>query len=336
MQRKTTLLALLLILALTACGRAPETPAIPPTETPTPAPTLTPTPSNPLAILVLPADMDQENSNLYQKTVYDLAEAAGYRFQVRNSLSPADVADPTLKVVIAFPPDPGLTALAAAAPQTQFLAINIPDLTAGGNLSVLSNQQEGEKTAFLAGYTAALLTDDTRVGMIVPKDNPEAQRAMQAFENGVRYYCGTCRPFYMVDWTFPQFIEIPKDEPESHYGAYADYLIIQRKVETIYVYPDVATADLLTYIGTTGTMSITDNSPSPKPASFVMAMQPDVIKAIQAAWPDLIAGKGGVNVQSPLGLTDIDPGTLSPGRQTKVEQVLQGLLDGTILPMQPQ
>jgi hypothetical protein len=60
--------------------------------------------------------MDQETSSLYQKTVYDLTQQSGYRFQVRNALSPADL-EAGLKVVIAFPPDPGLVSLAAAASQ---------------------------------------------------------------------------------------------------------------------------------------------------------------------------------------------------------------------------
>jgi hypothetical protein len=332
---KPALLTLLLILLLGACApRATEAPSPTPTETSTPAPTLVPTSSTPLAILVLPADMDKETSDLYQKTVYELAQASGYRFQLRNSLAPADVTDSMLKIVIALPPDPGLATLAAAAPQAQFLAINIPDLVAGGNLSVLSNQNDSANAAFLAGYTAALITADYHIGMIIPKDNPEALRAFNAFSNGVTYYCGLCRPFYFVNMAYPQYIEIPVDEKKDVYGAYADRLIIDRQVETIYVYRDVATPELLTYIGTTGTMSISDSSPAPRPASFVMALQPDVIHAIQTAWPDLVAGKGGVEVRSPLGLTDVDPALLTPGKQRLVEQVLQDLIDGAIKPIQ--
>lgn len=336
MRLKTFLFLLLSILVLSACGpKTPEAPTAIPTDTPTPAPTLTPTPSTPLAILILPEGMDQTASDLYQKTVYDLAQASGFRFQLRNALSPAEAADPMLKVVIALPPDPGMAALAAAAPHVQFLGINIPDLTAGGNLSVLSNSNDADNAAFLAGYTAAMLTteDDHHIGMLIPKDNPEALRALQAFTNGMSYYCGMCRPFYLSNYTYPQFIEIPADEKKEAYGAYADYLILQRDVDAIYVHSQVATPELLTYIGTTGALSITDTSPVPRPASFVMAMQPDVIQAIRSAWPALITGQGGVNVQSPLGLTDIDETLLTPGKQRLVEQVLQGLLDGTIYPL---
>ncbi len=335
MRLKIALSILLSVLLLSACG--PKTPAVPtplPTDTPTPAPTLTPTPSTPLAILILPADMDPESSDLYQKTVYDLAQASGFRFQLRNALSPAEASDPMLKLVIALPPDPGVVALAAAAPQARFLAINIPGLNAGGNLSVLSNQSDSNNAAFLAGYTAAMLTEDYKIGMLIPKDNAEAMQALHAFTNGMAYYCGLCRPFFLASYTYPQYIEIPADEKKEAYSAYADYLILQRNVKTIYVYPDVATSDLLTYIGTTGVMSIANGSPMPRPAGFIMAMQPDVIQAIQSAWPNLISGQGGVNVQSPLGLTDIDPALLTPGKQRLVEETLKGLLDGTIVAVQ--
>jgi len=63
-----------------------------------------------------------------------------------------------------------------------------------------------------------------------------------------------------------------------------------------------------------------------------MTIQPDVIKAIQAAWPQLVSGQGGLAVQSPLGLSDIDPLLLSPGKQRLVEQMLQDLQAGFVAP----
>jgi hypothetical protein len=71
-------------------------------------------------------------------------------------------------------------------------------------------------------------------------------------------------------------------------------------------------------------------SPEQRPAGWVMTIQPDIIKAIQNAWPDLLAGKGGITVQSPLGLADIDPTLLSPGKQRLVEQTLSDLQSGLI------
>jgi hypothetical protein len=319
------------MIALSACGgggsAATATPL--PTDTAIIAPTLTATATTPLAILVVPLDLDPDTSNLYQKTVYDLAQASGLRFQVRNTLTAADL-EPGLQVVIVLPPDPGIAALAAAAPQVQFLAINIPEVTAGGNISVLGNNTQPDVAGFLAGYTAAMITEDYRIGMMMPKDNASALTALNGFAAGMKYYCGTCRPLLFYPVTFPQYIEIGAEEDPTNYDAYADILMLQYKVQTIYVYPDIAIPELTNYIGTTGAYMIGTLSPDPRPAGWVMTIQPDVIKAIQNAWPGLVSGQGGVTVQSPLGLADVDPSILSPGKQRLVEQTLNELQAGRI------
>ena len=332
MRQRLIILFVVILVALSACGggesSGTSTPA--PTDTPVVPPTLTPTAATPLAILVLPADLDPETSNLYQTTVYDLTQTSGLRFQVRNALSAGDLGEPGLKVVISLPPDPGIAALAAAAPQVQFLAINIPEVAAGGNVSVLGNNAQTDVAAFLAGYTAALITDDYRIGMMMPKDNPDAVRALNAYATGMKFYCGACRPFYFYPWTYPQFVEIPAEEDKTHYNAFADILILQHKVGTIYLHPDIVTPDLETYIGTTGVYMIGTRTPEQRPAGWVMTIQPDIIKAIQEAWPGLVSGQGGVTVQSPLGLSDIDSTLLTPGKQRLVEQTLNDLQAGLI------
>jgi hypothetical protein len=238
--------------------------------------------------------------------------------------------EPGLQVVIALPPDPGIAALAAAAPQVQFLAINMPGVSPGGNISVLSGGGQSDIAAFLAGYTAAMTTEDYRIGMMIPKDNADAIRALNAYANGMKFYCGICRPLYYSQWGYPQYVEIPAEEDQANYDAYADILILQYKVGTIYLYPDIAIPDLYNYIGTTGTSMIGTISPEQRPASWMMTIQPDIIKAIQNAWPNLINGQGGITVQSPLGLSDIDPNLLSPGKQRLVEQKLSDLQAGFI------
>lgn len=331
------LFLILIIALLSACGRstATEAPTAIPTDTPIPTPTLTPSPTTPLAILVVPVDMDQAASALYQKTVYDLAQGSGFRFQVRNVLTPEDVADPMLKVVIAFPPDPGIAALAPTAPQVQFLTVNIPSLTAGGNVSVLAGDSQVDIPAFLAGYTAAMITDEYHIGMVIPQGNGDAQRAFNAFSNGMTYYCGLCRTFYILPYEFPQYIEIPADEDPGSYGGYANVLINDRKVYTLFIYPDLANADFLSYLGSTGAMIIGTEMPDPRPGGWVMSIQPDTIKAIQSSWPNLIAGQGGVTVQSPLGIADVDPSLLSPGKQRLVQETLDALLAGRISTSNP-
>lgn len=332
--RSRLFIFLTLIALLSACGTAAET-ELPPTPAPTETPVVPPTPTappvTPLVILVLPADMDPETSDLYQKTVYDLAQASGMRFQVRNSLTTADL-EPGLKVVIALLADPGLAELAPAAPQVQFLGIGIPGIEAGGNISILGSGSQAEVVGFLAGYTAAMLTDDYRIGMLMPKENNEAIRMLNAFNNGRTYFCGLCRPYFYLPWGFPQYLEIPPEEDVNNYDAYADILILQYKVGTLLIHEGIYTQDLVDYIGTTGVYMIGTVTPEQRPAGWVMTIQPDTIQAIQIAWPQLLAGQGGLTVQSPLGLSDIDPGILSPGKQRLVQQTLDELQAGLIAP----
>ncbi|RPJ23303.1 MAG: hypothetical protein EHM33_21325 [Chloroflexi bacterium] len=331
MRQRFIILFIVIAVALGACGggesAATSTPS--PTDTPIIPPALTATPVSPLAMLVLPVDLDPDTSNLYQKTVYDLAQAAGLRFQVRNTLTAADL-EPGLQVVIVLPPDPGIVELAAAAPQVQFLAINIPDVAAGGNISVLGNNTQSDIAAFLAGYTAAMITDDYRIGMMIPKDNAEALNALNAYAAGMAFYCGICRPMYFYPSPFPQYIEIGAEQDPTAYNAFADILIIQHKVLTIYLHPDITTADLAAYLGATGISMIGTVHPEGNPGSWVMTIQPDVIQAIKNAWPGLVSGQGGVKVESPLGLSDVDPSLLTPGKQRLVEQTLKDLQAGLI------
>lgn len=326
---------LVIAILLSACGAggaAVEVTATPePTQTPVIPPTLTATPTVPLAILVLPVDMDAETANLYQKTVYDLAQASGMRFQVRNTLTTADL-EPGLTIVIALLTDPGFAALAPAAPGVQFLAINIPNLAPGGNVSVLGGNSQPEISGFLAGYTAAMVTDDYRIGMLMPKGDNDAIRMFNAYANGMKFYCGVCRPFYSLPWSYPQFLEIPPEEDPNNYDAFADVLILQYKARTLFIHPAVQTQDLVDYVGTTGVSMIGTVTPEQRPAAWIMTIQPDTIRAIQAAWTQLLAGQGGITVQSPLGLSDIDPGLLSPGKQRLVQKTLDDLQAGLILP----
>jgi hypothetical protein len=234
-------LLLLACLLLTACsGRATQT-IVPATSTPTPNPTVSPTASLPLAILVLPADMPQKDKDSYQKLVYDLTQANGMRWQVLNTLTPADLeyAGPALKVVIALPPDPGLAALVAAAPGVQFLAIDIPDLPTASNLSSIgATGLPVDQQAFLAGYIAGLVAPEWKVGILSQKDTPGGEAARNAFGNGFTFYCGSCRNplFPQPAGIYPVVVRIPTDAKPGEYPAYAD-LLIHNAVKVAYVYP---------------------------------------------------------------------------------------------------
>lgn len=328
-------LLLLILSLLTACaGRATPTPE-PATPTATPNPSASPTASMPLAILVLPADMPQKDKDSYQTLVYDLTQANGMRWQVLNSLSPADLAlvGPALKVVIALPPDPGLAALTTAAPGVEFLAVGIPDLPAASNLSNIGGTGVPlDQQAFLAGYISGLIAPEWKVGILSQKDTPGGEAARAAFENGFKYYCGSCRNplFPQPAGIYPVVVRIPTDARPGEYTAYAD-ILLHYAVKAAYVYPEIATPELLSYMAQTDLLVIGQNLPGEDVRShWVVSIQPDTVSAIKNLFPHLVAGQGGEIVPTPLFLADVNPDLLSQGKLRLVQEVLQGLQNGTI------
>jgi hypothetical protein len=333
--RKLFLLSTILVLFTSCTPPGVETPttgispsALVSTTPPTPASTL-------LTILLLPADIPQAEAERYQTLVYDLAQANQMRFQVRNALTTQDLSfeGPALKVVVVLPPDPGLAALAAAAPAVQFLAVGIPDLPAGANISTVGAEGAPvDKQAFLAGYIAGLVAPEWKVGVLYQKDTPEGEAARDAFNNGFVFYCGYCRNPYFPQpaGIYPIMVGIPSDAPESNYFGHAD-LLIQNIVKVAYVYPAIATPDLLSYMAQAGMLLVGQNLPGEDVRlNWIASIQPDLIAAIQQIFPNLVAGLGGQAVSTPLGLTDVNPNLLSEAKLRLVQDVLNGLQNGTI------
>ena len=333
---RTKLIFLLLTIALlTSCsspGRVTTTPEI---STPTSVPTASPTSTIPLVILVLPADMPKADYDAYQTLVYNMAQANGMRFQVRNTLIPDDVAfeGAALKVVVALPPDPGLTGLAAAATNVQFLAVGIPGLAAAPNLSMVgATGIPVDQQAFLAGYIAGMVAPEWKVGILYQKDTPGGEAARNAFANGFTFYCGTCRNplFPQPSGIYPVMVGIKADAKTSEYTAYAD-ILLHNIVKVAYIYPEIATPDLLNYMTQNGMLVISQTLPGEDARPhWVASIQPDVISAIQHIFPDLVAGRGGQTVPTPLFLADVNSDLLSEGKLRLVQQVLDGLQNGTI------
>lgn len=328
------ILLLAALFLLTGCGGR-TTEVAPPalaTETLSAAPPPTATPAAPLVLLVMPADLPRDQYDSYQTLVYDLAQANGMRFQVRNTLTTDEVRleGPSLQVVIVFPPDPGLTELAAAAPQAQFLAVGIPGATAGGNISTIRVEPPIDQQAFLAGYTAAMLAEDYRVGMITLRDDPQGQIAVQAFENGYRFYCGLCTQQYPPWYDYPIVIQIPPDERVEYYPAYGE-AILDYLVEVTYVYPPVATPEMLDRMATYNMLLISERMPFPGlQPNWVMSIEARPAEGLSAAFPELLAGRGGRTFATPLALTDVNPDILTEGKQRLVQQVLDDLQAGYV------
>jgi hypothetical protein len=223
----------------------------------------------------------------------------------------------------------------AAAPDVQFLAVGIPNLVTSDNLSTIgASGIPVDQQAFLAGYIAGMVAPEWRAGILYQKDTPGGDAAHTAFENGYHYYCGDCfNPNFAQPFShglYPIPVGIPTDVPVSNYSGYGD-LLIRNFVKVAYVYPVVATPDLLTFLAQNNVLLIGQAIPGDDVrSSWIASIQPDLISALQNIFPDLLAGHGGQIVPTPLLLADVNSSLLSDAKLRLVQQVLDGLQKGMI------
>jgi len=299
-----------------------------PSATPTESPSLTPEP--PRVLLVAPSDQTVPQRTELEAILAALAATAGMDFEVSPVLTPADLT-PGLKVVVVLPPDPGLVGLAADAPDTQFLAIGIPGLEAGDNLSLISpGGFPADQMGFLAGYLAAVVTPEWRVGMVGVSDTEPGVQTRQNFLNGVVFFCGLCQQTYTPFYTYPMYVELPAAASPAEWQAAADVLV-DKAVRTAFVAPGAGDEALLNYLAEAGVQLIGTTPPPPEAQDqWIASINPDIIAPLKAMWPDLLAGKGGLSLPASLTIGDINADLFSPGRQRLVEELLSKMQAGYI------
>ena len=137
---------------LSACQAGPTPLASTPTQTPAaatqaplqtpPTPLPAPTSESPRVLVVRPDAADAQ-VQAAETVLRELAGKSGMAVISLTALSKTDLT-PSTRIVVAFPPDPGLAALAQGAPDVAFLGLGIPGLNPGVNLSVAGGDDLAE------------------------------------------------------------------------------------------------------------------------------------------------------------------------------------------------
>ena len=341
--RATPILVVLVIgLAyLTAACSSPPTSEIP-TSTPQSEPTQTATQTAPATqtpttavgtiYLVTGPDADPAIAADLQPFLQELASTQGLRFQIREELSASELTAAPLVVVIA--PYPDLPEIVSASPQTHFLAIGFPDIESGANLSVIKpNTVPADQIGFIAGFMAATISADWRVGVITEVDSDAGETISVGFMNGVFYMCGLCRPVYppFPSAGYPLYVELPLEAGQADWESTANYLEVW-DVQTVYIQPTVASKGLYGVLAEAGINIIGSTSaPQEFRDNWVASLRyADPIGAVHDLVPELLANPDGQGIQLPLLITDVNPNWLSLGRQQSVEEMMVDLFDGFI------
>jgi hypothetical protein len=283
-----------------------------------------------MAALLTPPGADPQQVAALQDLLGELAKEAGLQFEQVNELTSSDLVR-NLEVVVVLPPDPGVQALAAATPETKFLAVGMPGLEQTANL--LPVGAEGalpDQQGFLAGYLAALVTQDWRVGVISTGDSPAGIAQQQGFINGAIYYCGLCRPAAPPFVQYPVTVDLAQGAGLAEGQAAADALIAQGVI-TVYVAPGAGDASLLEYLAQRGVNIIGVESPPPAvQENWIATISTDWLEAVRQTWAQAMGGAPAMNENPPLAISDRNEALFSIGRQRLAEQASDELASGLI------
>lgn len=332
----------LIILSLIGCGEtlpeaSPVSPTVqatfsPATESlPVPSSTATTTPL-PLGILLAPPNADSALVDDLRLLASAQAEETGIRFQIRETLSEKDFQLDDVLWVVALPPFQNLTDLTLIAPETKFLAVGFSDLEAASNLSVIMPESANlDQQGFMAGYIAAIITPDWRVGVISLAENAAGTAAREGFIAGATYFCGLCSPKYPPFFKYPLFVELASDANSSQWQSAAN-ILLNKGVETIYLVPGAGDEALIQYLAQADVKLIggMDDIPEIIRAQWVVSLRFDLMQSVQEYWPAFMEGVNGTSIKAPLIFEDPNENLFSPGRQRMAEKMLEEILAGYI------
>ena len=329
---------LVILIVLTGCSAGPETtPEVfqTPTASPTPLPTNTPTPLAPVGVFLTPEGANPKLVEELGALVNQYIKEQGLRYQVLPNLSASDFQTEDYEIVVVIPPFPELTALAQEAPDTKFLAIGFEGLSTGDNLSLLgSGGADYDVQGFIAGYMAAMITDDWRVGVLSLEEDPNALAAREGFRTGAKYYCGWCSPKYppmATIYIYPQYIDLPVDASSSEISIYIDYLV-DRVVNTFYIVPGVGTPQIYqTLIGYEKYIIGSGIDYREEYREYwVASLEYDLVNALVEFWPKFIEAETGLEELPPLLIRDVNEDLLSEGKLNLVNKILEEVEAGFI------
>ena len=265
-----------------------------------------------------------------QSAVQAQADTQGFQIKIEPLLTSEGLQGNVRLVVILAPAGNGMQ-LVAATPQVPFVALNIEGMEPSANLTLIREQEgQPEQQGFLAGYIAAMMTDQWRVGNLSISDTVSGQKARQGFLTGVPFFCGLCRQEFPPFYAYPISAEAPATATSQQWQAAADVLL-NAAVETVFLGPGVTDAALMEYLAGRGVFIVGSSSPIESVRTrWLVSIQADIMQGFRNALPQLLAGEVLGEVHAPLVLSDVNPALLSEGRLAHVEEILKELELGMI------
>lgn len=280
------------------------------------------------------AALGQDASAALLQTVKDLAQKSNLTVVEKESLSKDELASSggKARLVVVLPPDPGgLADMISANAATLFITIGIPNMPSSANLyAVAPAGLHPEWEGYVAGYIAAVLTDDWRIGMLGQAGSADSAGAETGFNNGGVMYCGLCNPQYPPYTDYP-FIQEINPGPQANWQQVVD-AFLQKQISTAYVYPGASSPELLQYLAQNKVRLITSSTPiSGLEASWIGVVQSDIATPLSTAFTDAAAGTPPGTYEVRVKITPVDTTLLTEGKMNWLNQMLDKLSSDALI-----
>jgi hypothetical protein len=330
----TLLLTILAILGCSLTQAVPPSPGSAPSafvSTPAPAsPTAPATPTRlPSKAILVASDNDPTRDELAAALV-DLATQEGLEFEALQQM-PAELNGTRITIAVVLTPIENLDSLVEASPGIQFLAVGLPGLAPRSNLTIIDPLTERtDDVAFIAGYMAALVSDDWRVASLTQADGPLGAASRLAFANGATFFCGLCRPSYPPYSGYPLDYPVPSSaDPQTVQALLAE--IEQDQVEIVFVEQGLGDSQIVEGLAqqNVGLIGVGAAEPASSTA-WVASIRGDVPAALTSVWSGLVNGESGGELKMPLRVDVYDANRLTPGRFELLRATIDDLEGGYI------
>lgn len=309
---------------------APEVTLAPVAPTAVPSPTAIPPATR--VLVATGNQLPEADLQTIVSAVQTLSGQSGLTVDTVPELKP-ELLTSDVKVAVVLPPDPGVTDLAGRFPNIRFVSIAIPSVQPTANLFAIGvDGPHPEWPGFVAGYIAAIVTNEWRAGALIQAGSNEGKLAGDAFDNGVKFFCGLCqKKFAPFNYDAP-IMEMNPSTTQAEWQSTADAFIASA-VKTAYIYPTVANPEMMAYLAQSGMKLMGSQTPSDalRPA-WIATIKVEYASGLQSVWADVISGAAGKVVPAGISITDVDPNTLTDGKMRLVNEVISALTAGAISP----
>jgi hypothetical protein len=279
-------------------------------------------------ILVAPLEADPVRAAEVRSALQSAAEARGLELFEQATVELPQPLD-GLALVAVLSPDESVQAAANTHPEVQFVAIDSGALSPMGNLTVLSEADGRVNAAFLAGYLAALQSEEYRVGL-VSIATPDGRVYQEAFLNGVMYFCGACTPVFPPFAPYPVYAEVSENAGVEEVQQAVNELVATG-VTMAHVAPEAQSEAVFQYLSQNGIRIVGTGAP---PAGLEGNWVASVLLEPQQTLPEIFETVLNSQSMGEVGVElSIDYSGLSAARIAHLEEIIAKLESGEVDPV---